>query len=128
DIYYSLQEENAASGISAKYTISDNYFLNVQNWLLQEYPGIVDIEANGKCEWRTIYALRRVLQLEMGITELSDNFGETTSSYYEKNILGPGSSGRLVAILQCALGYKGYNPGYNFSTTQVTEGKIVVSM
>lgn len=90
----------------------------VQKWLNQEYgnvSGFGSVTENGKTGWETIYGLLRALQHELGITELANSFGPTTSSRYSQNILRrqDGTTNKMYAILQGALWCKGYNPGYN---------------
>ena len=90
----------------------------VQKWLNQEYgnvSGFGSVTENGKTGWETIYGLLRALQHELGITELANSFGPTTSSRYSQNILRrqDGTTNKMYAILQSALWCKGYNPGYN---------------
>ncbi|GHU56165.1 hypothetical protein FACS1894132_13290 [Clostridia bacterium] len=137
--FYRIENENGEPSVFVADTSSnflayatilgafdDNYFLNVQEWLNQEYSTILSVEESGKIGWDTIYGLRRALQYEMGIIQVSDNFGNQTSAAYEKNILQKGSNNRLVAILQCALWCKGYAPGYNF-TADIISGKIKIA-
>lgn len=92
----------------------------VQKWLNQEYgdvSGFGSVTVNGKTGWETVHGLLRALQHELGITSLSNNFGPTTSSNYNQNILRrqDGVTNNMYAILQGALWCKGYNPGYNIS-------------
>lgn len=99
-----------------------------QRWLNQEYgdvEGFGTVTENGKTGWNTVYGLLRALQYELGITELANSFGATTTSLYEQNILSrnDGATDRKYAILQCALWCKGYNPGYNISEAN---GKVVI--
>lgn len=56
----------------------DEMVLGTQKWLNKTYgnvSGFNKVPENGKTGWPTIYGLRRALQKEMGIQELSDNFG-----------------------------------------------------
>lgn len=98
----------------------DQQVYYVQRWLNQEYgdvEGFGSVPENGKTGWDTIYGLLRALQHELGITSLANNFGSTTSSYYQQNILRrqDGVTDNKFAILQGALWCKGYSPGYNIS-------------
>lgn len=100
--------------------VGDPMVYYTQKWLNQEYgdvPGYGSVPENGKTGWATVNGLLRALQHELGITSLADNFGPTTSSLYEQNILHrqDGVTDRKFAILQGALWCKGYNPGYNYS-------------
>ncbi len=107
---------------------NDPMVYRTQKWLNQEYgsvPGFELIEENGLTGTKTVHALLRALQHELGITELSNNFGPTTSSLYEQNILRrqDGVTDRKFAILQGALWCKGYSPGYKIS--KQADGTIV---
>nr|OTP10638.1 hypothetical protein A5888_003936 [Enterococcus sp. 9E7_DIV0242] len=67
----------------------------------------------GKTGWDTVNALTRALQIELGISELSNNFGPTTYRLFDQiaptlKINGSYST-NVVKILQCALWCKGYN-------------------
>ena len=99
-----------------------------QRWLNQEYgdvPGFGYVTEDGRTGWDTVYGLTRALQVELGITDLADNFGPTTERLYSQNLLRrqDGVTNRKFAILQGALWCKGYNPGYNLSETE--DGTIV---
>lgn len=96
-----------------------------QLWLNQTYGHISDFDQvpeNGKTGWPTIYGLIEALQYEMGITSLAKNFGPSTSTAYQNNILSrnDGVTDNKYAILQGALWCKGYNPGYNYSYNSAT--------
>lgn len=100
-----------------------------QEWVNATYSGVsgyVPVEENGITGWRTMWALTRGLQIELGITALSDNFGATTESRFTAQI-GTVSSQttnkNVVRILQCALWCKGYPGGAidgTFSDTVAT--------
>lgn len=99
-----------------------------QRWLNQEYgdvPGFGYVTEDGRTGWDTVYGLTRALQVELGITDLADNFGPTTARLYSQNLLRrqDGVTNRKFAILQGALWCKGYNPGYNLSETE--DGTVV---
>ena len=99
-----------------------------QRWLNQEYgnvPGFGYVTEDGRTGWDTVYGLTRALQVELGITDLADNFGPTTERLYRQNLLRrqDGVTNRKFAILQGALWCKGYNPGYNLSETE--DGTVV---
>lgn len=93
----------------------DERVAEVQQWLNDTYGKYESsgrfntIEVNGKTGWPTIYALRRALQIELGITQTSDAFGPTT--YRQCPAINQGSEGNLVYIVQGGLWCKGYNPG-----------------
>lgn len=105
--------------------VGDPMVYYTQKWLNQEYgnvPGFGSVPENGKTGWATVNGLLRALQHELGITNLADNFGPTTSSLYAQNILRrqDGVTDRKFAILQGALWCKGYCPGYNYSYSNGT--------
>ena len=88
-------------------------------------PGFGYVTEDGRTGWDTVYGLTRALQVELGITDLADNFGPTTERLYSQNLLRrqDGVTNRKFAILQGALWCKGYNPGYNLSETE--DGTVV---
>ena len=99
-----------------------------QRWLNQEYgdvPGFGYVTEDGRTGWDTVYGLTRALQVELGITDLADNFGPTTERLYSQNLLRrqDGVTNRKFAILQGALWCKGYNPGYNLSESE--DGTVI---
>jgi len=88
-----------------------------QVWLNQQYGGVTGfgfVTENGKTGYDTVNGLLRALQHELGITELANSFGPSTTERYSQNILSrnDGAHNRMYAILQGALWCKGYNPGY----------------
>ncbi|GIN91599.1 hypothetical protein J22TS1_26500 [Siminovitchia terrae] len=99
----------------------DPAVMAAQVWVNSMYggrQGYVAAPETGKTGWSTVYSLTRALQLELGITNTADSFGETTArKYNEFGILEQGKvpdteQGRnIVKILQCAMYCKGYNPG-----------------
>lgn len=108
-------------------TVGDAMVYYTQKWLNQEYgnvPGFGSVPENGKTGWDTVYGLLRALQHELGITNLANSFGPTTSSRYEQNLLRrqDGVTDKKFAILQGALWCKGYSPGYNM--TENADGTI----
>lgn len=127
---------NASEGIldtqsedtsATRETIGDPMVYYTQKWLNQEYgniPGFGSVPENGKTGWDTVYGLLRALQHELGITNLANSFGPTTSSRYEQNLLRrqDGVTDKKFAILQGALWCKGYSPGYNM--TENADGTI----
>lgn len=92
--------------------MADERVLQVQQWLNKTYGNdsrYNKITEDGKTGWSTIYALRRALQIELGIQETSNSFGPTTYSLCPT--IAQGSEGNLVYIVQGGLWCKGYNPG-----------------
>lgn len=109
--------EDMPEGIVTRATVGDPMVYLTQKWLNQEYgdvPGFGSVPENGKTGWDTIYGLTRALQIELGITNLANNFGPTTQKLYGQNPLRrqDGVTNRKFAILQGALWCKGYSPGY----------------
>ena len=105
--------------------VGDPMVFYAQRWLNQEYgnvSGFGSVTENGRTGWDVVYGLLRALQHELGITNLSNNFGNQTSTLYNQNILSrnDGVTDRKYAILQFALWCKGYNPGYNISYNEST--------
>lgn len=103
--------------------------LGTQKWLNKTYgnvSGFNKVPENGKTGWPTIYGLRRALQKEMGIQELSDNFGPTTERYFKEKVekqlnerFGAGI-GNIVKIMQGGFWRKGINP--YVSGTEAVDG------
>lgn len=92
--------------------MADERVLQVQKWLNETYGNdsrFNTVDEDGKTGWSTIYALRRALQIELGIQETSNSFGPTTYSLCPT--IAQGSEGNLVYIVQGGLWCKGYNPG-----------------
>ncbi|PAD65816.1 hypothetical protein CHH79_02230 [Bacillus siamensis] len=109
----------------------DEMVLLTQEWLNETYKGksgYNSIEENGKTGWKTMYALTRALQLELGITQTSDSFGPTTLRKLEEvGPISPASNSKknIVKIIQGALYCKGYGPGGLTGTFgQGTKGAI----
>lgn len=96
----------------------DEMVLAAQNWLNNTYgerAGYQLVEATGQTGWSTMYALTRALQLELGITATSNNFGAGTLAALEGHgTIGPDQNDEnenIVKIIQSALYCKGYGPG-----------------
>lgn len=111
----------------------DPLILSAQQWLNATYGGDSRyniITENGKTGWTTIYALTRALQIELGITSTSDNFGPTTTSrfnaIYPNGISQQSSSDateeNIYAIIQGALFCKGYSTGVGTVTKHFYDG------
>lgn len=123
EVEKSIYEELANENETILYTDSedpypgDDMVFLTQKWLNQEYgdvEGFGSVPENGKTGWDTVYGLLRALQHELGITNLANSFGPTTSSLYSQNLLqrNDGVTNNKYAILQGALWCKGYNPGH----------------
>lgn len=88
-----------------------------QHWLNATYRGkhgYQPVAENGITGWATVHALLRALQIELGIAEPSDNFGDaTTSKYKAAPIVAPANAGQMnnkYAILQGRCGARGMIP------------------
>lgn len=96
--------------------MADEMVLETQQWLNNNYgnvPGFEKVKEDGKTGWPTIYALIRALQHELGITELSDNFGTDTSNRFDSKIvpkLEIGYKSNVVRLIQYAFWCKGISP------------------
>ncbi|SOE03862.1 hypothetical protein SAMN06295924_1031, partial [Rathayibacter rathayi NCPPB 2980 = VKM Ac-1601] len=92
----------------------DAWVQKSQTWVNDKYsgvPGFNPAPTDGRTGWKTMFALTRALQHELGITSLSDNFGETTFARLAKQF--PTVSSKTVnkgilGIVQAALWCKGY--------------------
>ena len=80
--------------------------------------GFPYITVDGQTGWRTVYALTRALQYELGLTTLADSFGPATlaalTTYGTISSTFPDTSNapsNIVKIVQGALYCKGYNAG-----------------
>ncbi|MGW2924321.1 glycoside hydrolase domain-containing protein [Streptomyces fungicidicus] len=98
--------------------MADEMVLRAQRFINTTYPnmlGIPKLEENGQTSWTVMYALTRALQLELGISSLSNNFGPTTlNALQSKYPVLNGStvpSANFARILQSALYCKGYDGG-----------------
>lgn len=92
----------------------DERVLEVQQWLNKTYykdnsDDFNKVKEDGITGWSTIYALRRALQIELGISPTSNNFGPTT--YAKCPNINLNDRGNLVYIVQGGLWCKGYSPG-----------------
>ena len=94
---------------------------HTQKWLNDRYSKygdlFVSVEQDGRTGWKTIYALTRALQIELGMENTADAFGPATRALYGQNQLfrQDGVSDNKFCILQGALWCKGYNPGHYYS-------------
>ncbi|WP_139416608.1 glycoside hydrolase domain-containing protein [Agromyces laixinhei] len=96
--------------------MSDPQVENAQTWLNNTFSGragYVDAPMNGETGWLTMYSAIRALQLELGITATSDNFGPGTLAALESQVgnvraATAATHPNIVGILQLALWCKGY--------------------
>lgn len=96
--------------------MADELVLATQQWLNKTYGHIPDFNQapeDGNTGWSTIYSLIEGLQVELGITALSPNFGDTTYRLYEQQITPNWNNlpTNVVYLIQGAFWCKGINPG-----------------
>lgn len=96
----------------------DYRVLEAQQWVNRTYlgrAGYNEIEEDGKTGWQTMYALTRALQIELGISVPSNNFGNGTLSaltaYGNISKDANNSNSNIVKIIQSGLFCKGYDAG-----------------
>ncbi|WP_058234181.1 glycoside hydrolase domain-containing protein [Devriesea agamarum] len=97
----------------------DQQILDAQKWLNATYAtvaGWVKIPEDGITGWNTIYALRRAMQAEMGISPVASGWGaQSTSAFQTKfGVLNASSSvpENVVRVISGALWCKGYSGLY----------------
>lgn len=114
----------------------DEMVLKVQQWVNLVYggkPGYVLAPETGQTSWSTMYSLTRALQIELGITTPSNNFGPGTEAAYkawgemEKGSVPTDEKGQnIVRILQGAMYCKGYNPtGFTGTFGEGTKAAVI---
>lgn len=118
--------------------MGDPWVQQTQQWYMDTYgyrPGFLPILVNGQTGWDTMFALTRALQFELGISPLSDNFGDGTlaalTAYGSVTATNPSPAApasNIVKIAQGALYCKGYNADngslsgrYNVTTQEATK-------
>ncbi|KPN79386.1 YbfG like protein [Apilactobacillus kunkeei] len=89
--------------------------LEVQQWLNKTYSdvsGYERIRENGQSNWETIYGLTMGLQHELGISPVSEGFGNKTKSALSNVVdeLAPGYKGNIAKLIQGAFWCKGISP------------------
>ncbi|GAA3276968.1 DUF1906 domain-containing protein [Dactylosporangium vinaceum] len=94
----------------------DEMVLKAQRWVNATYgsvPGYNRCAEDGSTGWQTIFSLTRALQVELGITSLSDSFGPTTfarlTAFGSVGQLSPNNNIRTIA--EAGLYCKGYTGG-----------------
>lgn len=93
---------------------------DTQQWLNTTYGGHAQwrrVSEDGFTGWGTMFALIRGLQIELGITSLSDNFGSGTASAFTSQIGSVSSTTtnrNVIRLTQGALWCKGYLGGYTW--------------
>lgn len=113
--------------------MSDKMVLATQQWLNETYKnktGYVSIKENGETGWNTIYALRRALQIELGITSTSSNFGPSTTAKFKARFPNgvqqqspdDETENNIYGIIQGACWCKGYSTGASSITKHFYSG------
>lgn len=113
--------------------MADEMVKKTQQWLNKTYGGdsrYSSVKENGITGWDTIYALRRALQIELGIQSTSDNFGPTTTSLFnstypngvQQQSADDDTESNIYAIIQGGLWCKGYSTGASSITNHFYSG------
>lgn len=113
--------------------MADKMVLKTQQWLNQTYKnktGYVSVTENGNTGWNTIYALRRALQIELGITATSSNFGPSTTAKFKARFpdgvyqqsSNDEKEDNIYGIIQGACWCKGYSTGASEITKHFYSG------
>ena len=96
--------------------MADVMVQETQVWLNKTYgrvSGFGSVPENGRTGWPTIYGLIKGLQIELGITALSNNFGPTTLSKFNAIqhtlVIGGKYNKNIARIIQGGFWCKGYN-------------------
>ena len=94
----------------------DFQVLKAQKWVNETYisvAGYVPCPQTGNTGWSTMYSLTRALQHEIGISSLSDNFGDGTMAAMIAfgSISRTTSNAKIKMIVEAALYCKGYSGG-----------------
>lgn len=111
----------------------DTMVLRTQQWLNETYngrTGYVSVSETGNTGWNTIYALRRALQIELGITATSSNFGPSTTARFKERFpngvhqqsVDDETEDNIYGIIQGALWCKGYSTNASYITTHFYSG------
>lgn len=102
--------------------MSDLMVLKTQQWLNLNYKGkegYDEIDEDGYTGWETIYGLLKALQIELGITATSNNFGPTTTEKFNQRFPNgvqqqndnDEAEDNIYGIIQGACWCKGYSTG-----------------
>ena len=111
----------------------DIMVLRTQEWLNDTYgddPRYVAVAETGNTGWNTIYALRRALQIELGIQNTSSNFGPTTTALFNQRFPNgvqqqehtDDTEDNIYSIIQGALWCKGYSTNASYITQHFYNG------
>ena len=102
--------------------MADEKVRQVQEWLNATYGGHGqwrNLTVDGQIGWLTVFGLIRGLQVELGITTLSDTFGEGTFSRLSTQfpfIIASTSNANVRRLAQSAMWCQGYVGGYTWGT------------
>ncbi|MEV8518078.1 glycoside hydrolase domain-containing protein [Dactylosporangium sp. NPDC051484] len=94
----------------------DAMVLKAQRWVNATYGSVAGYNRcaeDGSTGWGTMFALTRALQIELGITSLSDNFGPTTLARLTAhgNVGANSPNMNIRTIAEAGLYCKGYDGG-----------------
>lgn len=97
----------------------DQKVYETQQWLNLTYGDRAqwnDLDEDGLIGWKTIFGLIRGLQCELGITSLSDNFGDGTMNALtaQHPKITATSPTNMCRLAQSALWCHGYSAGFNW--------------
>lgn len=94
----------------------DEMVLKAQKWVNETYggnPQFEKVNETGKTGWSTMFALTKALQIELGITNLSNNFGPTTLAKLEEKYpeigIHTNTNTNIIKIIQSGMYCKGYD-------------------
>lgn len=97
----------------------DDKVLETQEWLNTTYGSHSqwnDLDEDGYIGWQTIHGMIRALQIELGITTLSDNFGDGTMAALKSQfpLIHELTTMNVRRLAQSALWCHGYEGGYDW--------------
>lgn len=97
----------------------DDKVLETQEWLNTTYGSHSqwnDLDEDGYIGWQTIHGMIRALQIELGITTLSDNFGDGTMAALKSQfpLIHELTTLNVRRLAQSALWCHGYEGGYDW--------------
>jgi peptidoglycan hydrolase-like protein with peptidoglycan-binding domain len=114
--------------------LSDPQVVNAQKYVNSFTDSqIPTVAENGLTSWAMMYALTRILQRQIGIGTLSDNFGPGTLAALQSNhpLIGANTPTNVIKTVQAAFyckGYDGANIDGSFSNIEVAVGKLKSDM
>ncbi|WP_156458810.1 glycoside hydrolase domain-containing protein [Microbacterium sp. Leaf179] len=102
--------------------MADEKVRQTQEWLNVTYGNNSQwrsLTVDGQIGWMTVFGLIRGLQIELGISTLSDSFGDTTFDRLATQfpfIVSSTSNANVKRLAQSALWCQGYTGGYTWGT------------